>query len=139
MTPGTNLTSKPISSNRDSRQLRRRVLVVDDNPDSADTLAMLIELLGDEVHIARDGPSALAELDVFAPAAILLDISMPGMDGYEVARHIRRRPGAQAVTLIALTGWSMEEDLRRARDCGFDHHLIKPVDMDALRTLLERV
>lgn len=119
--------------------LRRRILVVDDNADSADTLALLIEMFGADVRVARDGPAALAELESFHPEAVLLDIGMPGMDGYEVAQRIRSRPGSDAVTLIALTGWGTDEDLRLARDSGFNHHLVKPVDMDALRMLLTRL
>jgi len=115
---------------------QRRVLVVDDNADSADTLALLIEMLGAEVHIARNGPAALAELAAFRADDVLLDIGMPGMDGYEVARRIRSQPCFDAVRLIALTGWSEEEDVQRARASGFDHHLAKPVDLDALHAVL---
>ncbi|HJV74552.1 MAG TPA: response regulator, partial [Noviherbaspirillum sp.] len=92
----------------------RRILVVDDNPDSADTLAMLIQMLGAEVRVARNGPAALAQIDSFQPEAVLLDISMPGMDGYEVAQRIRSQPGSADIMLIALTGWSQEEDRQRA-------------------------
>jgi CheY-like chemotaxis protein len=115
-----------------------RVLVVDDNPDSADTLALLVQLLGAEVHIARSGPAALAELDAFHPGDVLLDIGMPGMDGYEVAQRIRAQPRFNTVRLIALTGWGQEEDRRRAHDSGFDHYLVKPVDLEALQVLLLR-
>lgn len=121
-----------------SGQQSRRVLVVDDNADSADTLAMLIELLGAEVQVARNGPAALAALDAFHPTTVLLDIGMPGMDGYEVARRIRLRAGFETVTLIALTGWSLDEDRRRTQESGFDHHLVKPVDVDVLNELLLR-
>lgn len=129
-------TTEKIPAANSTAQLQRRVLVVDDNCDSADSLAMLIQLLGAEVHVARNGPAALAELDVFHPEDVLLDIGMPGMDGYEVARRIRTRRCFDKVRLIALTGWSRDEDLRRARDSGFDHHLVKPVDFDALHALL---
>jgi signal transduction histidine kinase/CheY-like chemotaxis protein len=114
----------------------RRILVVDDNRDAADTLASVLTALGAVVSIAYDGPSGLDRLDRFAPDAVLLDIGMPGMDGYQVARTIRRRPGPQPL-LIALTGWGQEQDLRDADAAGFDHHLVKPPDLDKLRALLE--
>ncbi len=114
----------------------RRVLVVDDNRDAAESLAMLLKLLGSEVHVAYDGPGALEALRTYRPSVVLLDIGMPGMDGHEVARRIRRQPELQDVTLIALTGWGQEEDRRRSQEAGFDYHLIKPVDVGALETLL---
>ncbi|EDO29331.1 predicted protein, partial [Nematostella vectensis] len=104
-----------------------RILVVDDNIDAADTLAMLLRLLGAEVEIARDGPGALAMHAAFRPEVVLLDIGLPGMDGLEVARRIRAEHGRDQVVLIALTGWGQEEDLRRSREAGMDHHLVKPV------------
>ncbi|MEX3690587.1 ATP-binding protein [Paraburkholderia sp. BR14263] len=113
-----------------------RILVVDDNRDAADSLGMLLELYGADVSIVRDGPAALAALDIFRPDVVLLDIGMPGMDGYEVARRAREKPGFQRLTLIALSGWGQEEDRRRSRDAGIDHHLVKPVDVSALEHLL---
>lgn len=115
---------------------RPRVLIVDDNQDAADSLAMLIQFLGAEPDVAHDGPAALAAVDARRPAMVLLDIGMPGMDGYQVARLIRQQPRFNDIMLIALTGWGEDEDRRRARDSGFDHHLVKPVDVDALRALL---
>ncbi|WP_223275326.1 ATP-binding protein [Delftia tsuruhatensis] len=113
-----------------------RILVVDDNADAADTLSMLLGLLGAEVEIARDGPGALAMHDAFRPDVVLLDIGLPGMDGLEVARRIRARQGRDQVLLIALTGWGQEDDLRRSREAGMDHHLVKPVSFDTLERLL---
>lgn len=132
-------TTTPHAGSDGTGLQHRRVLVVDDNLDSADTLAVLVGLLGAEVHVARDGPAALAETASFHPDAVLLDIGMPGMNGYEVARRIRAMPGYEAVKLIALTGWGEEEDRRLAHDSGFDHHLVKPVDVDVLNTLLSRI
>jgi CheY-like chemotaxis protein len=132
-------TTTPHAGSDSTGLEHRRVLVVDDNLDSADTLAVLVGLLGAEVHVARDGPGALAETASFHPDAVLLDIGMPGMNGYEVARRIRAMPGHEAIKLIALTGWGEEEDRRLARDSGFDHHLVKPVDVDVLNTLLSRL
>lgn len=114
----------------------RRILVVDDNPDIADSLAMLLKQLGAEVAIANGGPSALETLPIFRPSVVLLDIGMPGMDGFEVARHIRQQPGGRDIALIALTGWGQEQDRRQSRDAGIDHHLVKPVDLELLKELL---
>ena len=110
--------------------------MVDDNADAADTLSMLLGLLGAEVEIARDGPGALAMHDAFRPDVVLLDIGLPGMDGLEVARRIRARQDRDQVLLIALTGWGQEDDLRRSREAGMDHHLVKPVSFDTLERLL---
>jgi PAS domain S-box-containing protein len=116
---------------------RRRVLVADDNRDSAETLAMLLRVDGHEVMIAHDGPAALAAFGGFAPDIVLLDIGMPGTNGYEVARQIRQaRPGAE-VKLIAITGWGQEADKKKAFAAGFDHHLTKPVDTRQLSLLIE--
>jgi CheY-like chemotaxis protein len=114
----------------------RRILVVDDNRDAAESLGMLLKLLGADVHVAYDGPEALEVLATYKPAVVLLDIGMPGMDGHEVARRIRHHPEFRDVTLIALTGWGQEDDRRRSHSAGFDHHLIKPADVNALQTLL---
>jgi CheY-like chemotaxis protein len=116
---------------------RQRILIVDDNKDAADSLGELLEDLGSEVRVAHSGSAALTIFEEFAPAFVLLDIGMPDMDGYEVARAIRRRhPGSHAV-LVALTGWGQEADRRRAREAGFDHHLVKPPDLRALQAILE--
>jgi CheY-like chemotaxis protein len=112
-----------------------RVLVVDDNRDGAMSLGMLLKLLGAEVQVVHDGPSALATLASYRPTVVLLDIGMPGMDGYEVARRIRAQPIGQGVLLIALTGWGQEEDRQRTSQAGFDYHLLKPADIGELKTL----
>jgi len=117
----------------------RRVLVVDDNCDSADSLGMLLELSGAEAHVVYDGESALAAIPVFEPDAVLLDLGMPGMNGYTVAGHIRQNPNYQSLVLIALTGFGQEQDHARSRAAGFNHHLTKPADMDALHALLASV
>lgn len=113
----------------------RRVLVVDDNRDGAHSLGLLLKLLGVEVRVVNDGPAALQILPEFRPNVVLLDIGMPGMDGYEVARQIRQRSEWRNLTLIALTGWGQEEDRHRSSQAGFDHHLLKPADMTALKSL----
>lgn len=122
----------------DTTSSRRRVLVVDDNRDSADTLAMLLELMGHEARTAHDGPQALAAGDDFLPDLVLLDIGLPQMDGYEVARRVRQRPWGRGVQLVALTGWGQPEDARKAAEAGFDRHLVKPVDEAVLEQVLRR-
>jgi CheY-like chemotaxis protein len=114
----------------------RRILVVDDSRDAADSLGLLLKFLGAEVHTAHDGPAALEALETHRPSVVLLDIGLPGMDGFEVARQARQRPEGRDVTLIALTGWGQEEDRRQSREVGIDHHLVKPVDLGALQALL---
>jgi len=112
-----------------------RVLVVDDNHDAGDMLGLLLKSLNASVRTAHSGPEALDIIDEFDPDVVLLDIGMPFMDGYEVARRIRARRG-KAVRLIALTGWGQEDDVRRAERAGFDHHLVKPPDLQKLGQLL---
>jgi signal transduction histidine kinase len=118
---------------------RRRVLVVEDNVDSARTLGMLLEIMGHEVRVAHDGESALEAAPGFAPQVVLCDIGLPRMDGYEVARRLRGLPGVREAVLVAQTGWGQEEDRRRSESAGFDYHLLKPIDPDALNELLVRV
>lgn len=113
-----------------------RLLVVDDNKDAATALATLLRLQGHQVRVVHDGASALEAVLAFRPALVLLDIGMPGMDGYEVARRIRKTPGIENVLLAALTGWGQEEDRRRTAAAGFDHHLVKPLQSEALEGLL---
>ncbi len=115
------------------------VLVVDDNKDAAESLAMLLRTAGAEVSLANDGPTALAEFGRCEPHVVLLDIGMPDMDGYEVARRLREAARDQRVALVALTGWGQDEDQRRVRAAGFDHHLVKPVDLASLQALLSRL
>ena len=114
----------------------QRVLVVDDNRDAADSLGLLLKLLGNNVHVVHNGPDALAALLTYQPTVCLLDIGMPGMDGHEVARRIRCQPGFRNVTLIALTGWGQDDDRLHSQSAGFDYHLTKPADIDALQVLL---
>ena len=114
----------------------RRVLVVDDNADAADSLAMLLQVRGEQVRVAYDGEEALGAEDDFRPDVVLLDIGMPKLSGYEVARRIRDRRGA-GVLIVAITGWGQEEDRLRAREAGFDHHFTKPVDYAVLLDLID--
>jgi len=114
----------------------RRVLVVDDNHDAADTLGTLLSALGATVCTVHSGTEAPNVIDNFTPDVVLLDIGMPGMDGYEVARRIRTASSAGDAMLIALTGWGQEEDIQHSAVAGFDHHLVKPPDMDKLSKLM---
>jgi PAS domain S-box-containing protein len=114
----------------------QRILVVDDNVDAAESLSALLRSLGAEVTTVYDGPAALEAMRTAKPAAAVLDIGMPGMDGYEVARRARAAPEGEDITLIALTGWGNDEDRRRSREAGIDHHLVKPVDLQVLEDLL---
>ncbi|WZO97718.1 ATP-binding protein [Isosphaeraceae bacterium EP7] len=123
----------------DTRWPRRRILVVDDNEDSANALGRLLSRLYDQdVEVAHDGPSALAAALRFRPEVVLLDIGLPGMDGYEVARRMRQMPGFATVTLLALTGWGHEQDRQKSREAGFDQHLVKPVAPEAILELLTK-
>jgi PAS domain S-box-containing protein len=119
-----------------SRTESRRILIADDNRDSADTLAALLQLQGHHVTIAHDGPAAVGVFTDLAADVVLLDIGMPGLDGYEVAQKMRRARPAAAITFIAVTGWGQEHDKERAFAAGFDYHLTKPVDFDRLAQLV---
>ena len=114
----------------------QRIMIVDDNRDAAESLSALLSALGATVTVAYTGPDALDALDTADPDAVLLDIGMPGTDGYEVARHIRSIAAHADVLLIALTGWGQDEDRARSIRAGFDDHLVKPPDIDRLRSLL---
>jgi PAS domain S-box-containing protein len=114
----------------------RRVLVVDDNVDAVDSIARVLRLFGHEVASAHDGPSALARAADFLPEVIVLDIGLPGMDGYEVARRLRAMPAFRRTLIVAATGYGQEDDRRRSRQAGFDHHLTKPVDPEQLRSII---
>jgi signal transduction histidine kinase len=114
----------------------RRILVVDDNDDQLQSLASLLRLLGHDVENAQDGPSAVTTAESFRPDLALVDIGLPGMNGYDVARRFREHPDLQKVVLVAQTGWGQEDDRRRSRDAGFDHHLVKPVDISRVQDLL---
>jgi PAS domain S-box-containing protein len=113
-----------------------RVLVVDDNADMTATLALLLERTGHHVHVAHDGLEAVDAAATFDPDVVLLDIGLPKLNGYEVAKRIREHAGTRKPLLVALTGWGQQEDRRRATEAGFDHHLTKPVDTAALMRLL---
>lgn len=111
---------------------RRRVLIADDNCDSAESLGMLLSLEGHEVHVAYTGGEALALAVAKPPELAFLDIGMPDMDGFELARRLRSVPFGHRPTLVAVTGWGRPDDIRKALEAGFDHHVTKPLDPDVL-------
>jgi CheY-like chemotaxis protein len=116
----------------------RRVLIVDDNRDAAASIALLLTAFGHEVETVHEGPAALARVGEFAPDAVLLDIGLPGMSAHEVAGRLRAMPDLKQPTLIAVTGYAQAEDRKRSIDAGFDYHFVKPVNFEALNTLLCR-
>jgi CheY-like chemotaxis protein len=116
----------------------RRVLVVEDNPDGLETLVALLEMLGHEVAGAPDGRQAVQRAAEFRPQVVLLDLGLPVMDGFEVARTLRQDSRFEDVFIAALTGWGADGDRRRTADAGFDAHLTKPVDLPALEAVLAR-
>jgi signal transduction histidine kinase/ActR/RegA family two-component response regulator len=128
----------PASGRSDDGSPHARILIADDNYDAAQSLAMMLSMDGHEVRTASDGLEALRAAEEFRPQLVVLDIGMPKLDGYETARRLRERPWATGTRLFALTGWGQEEDRERARRAGFDQHLVKPVDPEALSELLNR-
>jgi len=127
-------TSEPA---REPSPTRHRVLVVDDNRDSANTLAALFEMMGHDVRTAYDGPDALSIATEYRPDAVFLDIGLPGMNGYEVARKVRASPELAGTTLVAFTGYCQDEDRRRLAEVGFDHHVVKPAGIGELAKILD--
>jgi CheY-like chemotaxis protein len=137
--PGRQESQEPAQDNQAASGRKRRILAVDDNRDAADSLALMLRMMGHETCTAYDGLEAVQAAATFRPEVVLLDIGLPRMNGYEAARHIRRQPWGKGMTLIALTGWGQEEDKRRALEAGFDHHLTKPPEAAALEKLLARM
>ncbi len=115
----------------------KRVLIVDDNADAAETLAMAVTLMGHEVATAENGQVALDLAPGFRPHVILMDLGMPVMDGWEAAKRMRAQPWSESIHLVALTGWGQDGDREKTRAAGFDQHLVKPADPEKLRLLLE--
>jgi CheY-like chemotaxis protein len=112
--------------------------VVDDNVDAAESLSLLLQLEGHDVRMAHNGHAAIEKVLEFRPEIVLLDLGMPGMDGYEVARRLRARPELRQTRLVALTGWGQDRDRQRTKEAGFDDHLVKPVEPQALERLLQQ-
>jgi CheY-like chemotaxis protein len=127
----------PVETAKQSVQ-SSRVLVVDDNMDAADMLVMMLQLFGHEVRAAYTGQTALETAVEYQPDVVLLDIGLPDMNGYEVARHLRQQPQTKDVKLIAMTGYGQDSDRQRSQEAGCEHHLVKPVDPQKLQDLLAR-
>jgi signal transduction histidine kinase len=125
-----------MNNSEGASRTQRRILVADDNNDALESLATLLQLSGHEVYTAANGAVALESAEQHRPEVALLDIGMPKLDGYEVARRIRAQPWGQRITLVALTGWGQDSDRRRSQEAGFDSHLVKPLDLDKLTELL---
>jgi PAS domain S-box-containing protein len=130
--------SRPAAGAAPAAARSRRVLVVEDSPDARQSLRMLLEMAGHEVETSEDGPSGLAKLEAFRPDVALIDLGLPGMDGYAMAREMRGRPETRAIRLVAVTGYGQAEDRRRALAAGFDLHVTKPVDASMLDEMLGR-
>lgn len=116
-----------------------RLMVVDDHEDAAESLAQLLRLHGHIVHVAHQGATALDLVTSFQPHVVFLDIGMPGIDGYETARRMRAVPDLNETVLVALTGWGSQDDRRRILECGFECHLVKPVNLKAVLRLLNKL
>lgn len=121
----------------DTQQSARRILVVDDNRDAARTLTLLLNLKGHEAHECYSGEQALVDAERLRPQVILVDISMPGLDGYQTCQLLRQQPWSRHLVMIALSGYGAQEDQRRSQEAGFDMHLVKPVDLMDLLQVLE--
>jgi CheY-like chemotaxis protein len=130
--------SEPGSEHRAPTVHAQRILVVDDNADAAESLTALLQVYGHDARLVHDGLAALELVPSFLPDVIFLDIGMPGMYGYEVARRVRRMPEGERALLIAVTGFGAEDDRRRSQEAGFDHHVTKPLDPRRLPGLLSR-
>lgn len=129
MEPNKNNTTSPDAT-------KRRVLVVDDNQDAATTLALILKLTGYEAHSRYDGKAGVEAAESLQPQVVILDISMPVMDGYQACRFIREQSWGKTMLLIALSGYGQADDMQRSTEAGFDAHLVKPVDMAVLKKLL---
>jgi PAS domain S-box-containing protein len=136
LAPAAEAARGPEAADGGGVMARRRILVADDNEDSAASLAMMLSLMGNEVHTAHDGVEAVEAAAAFRPEVILLDIGMPRMNGYDACRAIREQPWGKDVVLLALTGWGQDEDKRKSREAGFDDHLVKPVEPATLERKL---
>ena len=134
--PGSNVPVPSASGVAADTSAQRRVLIVDDNRDSADSLAMLLEITNNKTYVAHDGLEALEAVEKHRPEVVLLDIGLPKLDGHEVCRRVREQPWGKDIVIIALTGWGQDADRRKSHEAGFNGHLVKPVDYDKLLALL---
>lgn len=131
----TPASSEDNAHHAGSTQQGKRILVVDDNVDAAESAAEILRILGNEVAVVHDGLAAVVAVEEWGPDTVLLDIGLPGIDGYEVARRVRQTARGKAVMLVALTGWGQDQDKQRSSESGFDQHWVKPVGLDKLKEL----
>jgi CheY-like chemotaxis protein len=136
--PEPEASAEPSVVHPAAGRARRRILIIEDNVDAAETLRDYLELCGYEVQLAFSGPEGLEAAARFLPDVVVCDIGLPGMNGWELAQLIRSTPATAASRLIAITGYGTEEDRRRSSEAGFEAHLTKPLDIDALEALLDR-
>jgi CheY-like chemotaxis protein len=134
--PGVAFPKRGAQPEPERRAASLRVLVVDDNVDSAETVGFVLRRLGHQTRTEYDGAAAVAAADAFRPDLILLDIGLPGMSGHEVAREIRQTPWGGTTTIIAVSGWGEESDRKQSREAGFDHHVTKPLDYEGVQRIL---
>jgi CheY-like chemotaxis protein len=130
------LSIEPPDDTQTAARPKRRILVVDDNRDSANSMAMILKLLGNEVGTAHDGVEAVKTAERFRPEVVLMDVGMPCLDGYQATRQIREQAWGKTMTIIALTGWGQEGDKVKSRQAGCNAHLVKPVNLEELQKLL---
>ena len=133
---GSTIATPTQSSAGSSAPGLRQILIVDDNVSSAETLALLISLSGHQTRVAHSGAATLEAVEAFRPDVVLLDIGLPGMDGFEVARRLREGDRNRHLLLVAVTGYGQDDDRHRSAAAGFDHHLVKPVDLAELEKIL---
>jgi signal transduction histidine kinase/CheY-like chemotaxis protein len=134
----TTTVQQPAISPAATNNHQRRVLIVDDNEDAARVLSLAVKQLGNDVRLARDGEEAIEVAGQFQPEVVLMDLGMPKLDGYDAARHIRQQPWGRDMLLVALSGWGQDGHKQRAKEAGFDHHLIKPADLAEVKRLIAR-
>ncbi|SDH54622.1 Signal transduction histidine kinase [Paraburkholderia steynii] len=130
------VAANPVGDTQSAPDAKRRVMVVDDSVDGAESMSILLEMLGHDVRVMYDGAAAISTAGEFKPEVVLLDIGLPGIDGYQVARALRAEPATAGALLIALTGYGQESDRQRTRDAGFDHHLVKPASLDDIERVI---
>lgn len=133
----TRTPKRPVDREKQRQNsAQRRILVADDNKDAAQALSEILNALGNDARAAYDGLQALEMASSFRPEVVVLDIGMPRLNGHDTARRMRAQPWGRDIVLIALTGWGQEEDKRLSREAGFDHHLVKPIELASLEKLL---
>ncbi|HKA25159.1 MAG TPA: response regulator, partial [Candidatus Eisenbacteria bacterium] len=137
--PPTSAKEETPRAGAKKKRTARRILVVDDNRDQAESLGMLLEIMGHQVRIAFDGNQAVEIAEGFQPQMVLLDIGLPGMNGYELAQRLRAMPTLKGALLVAQTGWGEDADRQRSTEAGIDRHLVKPVDIEVVESLLDRL